>query len=83
MTMSLTLLLGNSIFKDLIYKYPEILKKVYMGLLCSIERMRSGDTWDCELVRRTSDMLIAIGEYNEFEQILLIDSKRFFTSEGE
>ncbi len=54
-----------------------------MGILYSIERMRSSsDACDHALVRRTCDMLIAINRYSEFEQILLIDSRRFFTSEG-
>lgn len=58
--------------------------KIVIGLLAQVERERTGQKINQEVVKRLLRMLIALQIYRErFEVPFIEESARFFTAEGQ
>eukprot|EP01038_Epipyxis_sp_PR26KG_P012401 gene12401-16634_t len=75
--------MGKDIFKKRLESHNDIQAKIISGLLYSVENYRQGVSYDIDVIGRITKMLITLELYSDrFEQPFLIDSRRFFTTEG-
>ncbi|KAF2070188.1 hypothetical protein CYY_008493 [Polysphondylium violaceum] len=74
--------LGLMIFRENLAKIPELKRKLYTGLLISIERERKGDTLDRDLMHSLFKMLVSLQIYQPFEKDFLQETTFFYGAEG-
>lgn len=74
--------LGLLIFRENLQKIPELKRKLYTGLLISIERERKGDTLDRDLMHSLFKMLVSLQIYQPFEKDFLQETTFFYGAEG-
>ena len=78
--------MGTVMFRKYLEEKSDVKVKMIVGLLTAIESERSGLQVDREVLRRVLRMLVSLGLQvyrDNFETPFLIDSKRFFTNEGQ
>ncbi|KYQ92686.1 cullin [Tieghemostelium lacteum] len=74
--------LGLYYFKHYLLKFPDLVRKVNIGLLENIQKERNGDRIDSDLMHSLVKMLTALQIYNTFENEFLIETDKYYTIEG-
>lgn len=70
-------------FGERLQQRHEAVGKLVVGLLAMVQSERHGQSVDKRIVRRLLRMLFAVGLYRHFEEPFLMESERFFASEGQ
>jgi cullin 4 len=70
-------------FGERLQQRHESVGKLVVGLLAMVQCERRGQSIDKSIVRRLLRMLFVVGLYRHFEEPFVMESERFFISEGQ
>lgn len=74
---------STQFFRERLETKPEVEIKIIVGLLANVEAHRRGREIDEDMIKRVLQMLLSLNLYKQkFESAFLVDSTRFFASEG-